>query len=72
MRLAPQGARLRGEHDGIATMAGLLAFFERLPNGDRQFVVLAHAAHPLALGLNRAQFWHVRGAFLAMSPAAGS
>jgi pimeloyl-ACP methyl ester carboxylesterase len=57
---------IRGEHDGIATMEDLWDFFNRLPNGDRQFVVLSHAAHALALGLNRAQFWHVTHAFLSM------
>jgi alpha-beta hydrolase superfamily lysophospholipase len=57
---------IRGEHDGIATMEDLWDFFNRLPNGDRQFVVLNHAAHALALGLNRAQFWHAVHAFLSM------
>lgn len=59
---------IRGEHDGIATEADLQDFFGRLPNGDRQFVVLSHAAHALAFGLNRHQFWHACQAFLAMPP----
>lgn len=63
---------LRGEHDGIATMADLLAFFERLPNGDKAFRVLSHAAHSLTLGLNRAQFWHACHSFLATPPLAGA
>lgn len=62
---------IRGEHDGIASMADLWDFFDRLPNGDRQFVVLSHAAHALTFGLNRAQFWHAAQAFLSM-PAAVS
>ena len=57
---------IRGEHDGIASMADLWDFFDRLPNGDRQFVVLSHAAHALTFGLNRAQFWHAAQAFLTM------
>jgi pimeloyl-ACP methyl ester carboxylesterase len=57
---------IRGEHDGIASMADLWDFFDRLPNGDRQFVVLSHAAHALTMGLNRAQFWHAAQAFLSM------
>ena len=61
---------IRGEHDGIATMADLQDFFGRLPNGDKQFVSLSHAAHALHYGLNRAQFWHAVHAFLAM-PARG-
>jgi pimeloyl-ACP methyl ester carboxylesterase len=57
---------VRGAHDGIATVADLQDFFGRLPNDDRQFVILAHAAHALGFGLNRHQFWHVVQAFLAM------
>jgi pimeloyl-ACP methyl ester carboxylesterase len=57
---------IRGHHDGIATMADLLDFYARLPNGDKQFVSLANAAHALAFGLNRAQFWHACQAFLSM------
>jgi len=63
---------VRGDHDGIATMADLLEFFRRLPNGDKQFTVLDHAAHALAFGLNRAQFWHVCQSFLAMPPPVGA
>ena len=64
---------IRGEHDGIATMEDLWDFFNRLPNGDRQFVVLNHAAHALAFGLNRAQFWHATHAFLSLpAPVHGS
>jgi alpha-beta hydrolase superfamily lysophospholipase len=60
---------VRGEHDGIATEEDLLEFFRRLPNSDRQFIVLAGASHSVALGLTRAQLWHVIRAFLTM-PAA--
>ncbi len=59
---------IRGEHDGIATMEDLLDFYRRLPNGDKQFIVLDHAAHSLAFGLNRAQFWHAAHAFLSLPP----
>ena len=31
---------IRGEYDGIATMADLMDFFNQLPSGDRQFAVL--------------------------------
>ena len=57
---------VRGEYDGIATEDDLLAFFQRLPVPDRQFVVLPGAAHSVALGTNRRQFWHVMRAFLDM------
>jgi len=59
---------VRGEFDGIATEQDLLAFFAKLPNTDRQFVLLAGAAHAIASGINRAQFWHVVHAFLDMPP----
>jgi alpha-beta hydrolase superfamily lysophospholipase len=55
---------VRGEHDGIATEEDLLEFFRRLPNADRQFVVLAGASHAVALGYTRNQLWHVMRAFL--------
>jgi alpha-beta hydrolase superfamily lysophospholipase len=57
---------VRGEHDGIATEEDLIEFFRRLPNPDRQFVVLAGASHAVALGLSRNQLWHVVRAFLTL------
>ena len=57
---------VRGEHDGIATEEDLLEFYRRLPNPDRQFVVLADASHAVALGFTRNQLWHVMRAFLTM------
>jgi pimeloyl-ACP methyl ester carboxylesterase len=57
---------VRGEYDGIATMDDLLAFFAKLPNADRQFIVLAGAAHAIGAGINRGQFWHSVQSFLAM------
>jgi alpha-beta hydrolase superfamily lysophospholipase len=59
---------VRGEYDGIATVQDLLEFFAKLPNPDRQFVILAGAAHAIAAGINRAQFWHVVHSFLSMPP----
>jgi pimeloyl-ACP methyl ester carboxylesterase len=61
---------MRGEFDGIATNEDLLNFFGKLPNGDRQFVLLPGTAHSVATGVNRAQFWHVMRAFLEMPPRA--
>jgi alpha-beta hydrolase superfamily lysophospholipase len=57
---------VRGEHDGIATEEDLLDFYRRLPNADRQFVILAGAAHSLGLDKNRQRLWHVVRAFLEM------
>jgi pimeloyl-ACP methyl ester carboxylesterase len=59
---------VRGEHDGIASEADLVDFFVRLPNPDRQLVVLPGAAHALAFGHNREHLWHVAHAFLTMPP----
>ena len=57
---------VRGEHDGIASEEDLLDFFRRLPNPDRQFAVLAGAAHSIGLGINRQELWHTVHAFLTM------
>jgi pimeloyl-ACP methyl ester carboxylesterase len=59
---------VRGEHDGIASEEDLLDFFRRLPNQDRQFVVLPGAAHALVFGHSRHQLWHIVHAFLVMPP----
>jgi pimeloyl-ACP methyl ester carboxylesterase len=56
----------RGEYDGIATEQDLLNFFQKLPVPDREFVVLPGAAHAIALGTNRRQFWHVLRCYLEM------
>ncbi|HEY1796711.1 MAG TPA: alpha/beta fold hydrolase [Stellaceae bacterium] len=57
---------VRGEHDGIASEEDLLDFFRLLPNPDRQFTVLAGAAHALVFGYNRHQLWHAAHAFLSL------
>jgi alpha-beta hydrolase superfamily lysophospholipase len=57
---------IRGEHDGIASEEDLLDFYQRLPNPDRQFIVLPGAAHALVFGHNRHQLWHIAHAFLSM------
>jgi pimeloyl-ACP methyl ester carboxylesterase len=57
---------VRGEYDGIATVADLEEFFNLLPNGDRQFVILPGTAHSVALATNRQLFWHATRAFLTM------
>ena len=57
---------LRGEYDGIADVADLWEFFNSLPNGDRQFVILPGTAHSVVLATNRQLFWHVTRSFLSM------
>src|SRR5258707_5147347 len=50
---------VRGEYDGIATAADLEEFYNLLPNGDRQFIILPGTAHSVVLATNRQLFWHV-------------
>ena len=57
---------VRGEYDGIATVADLEEFYNKLPNGDRQFIILPGTAHSVTLATNRELFWHVARAFLTM------
>ena len=56
----------RGEYDGIAAVPDLEEFFNLLPNGNRQFVILPDTAHSVTLAINRQLFWHVANAFLTM------
>lgn len=48
---------VRGEHDTIATLDDLLAFFVRLPSNDKRFAVLPGLAHVATLGVNRHVLW---------------
>ena len=59
---------IRGEHDGIATVADLQDFYAKLPYGDRQFVILPDIAHSVGWAKNRHLFWHAMRAFLTMPP----
>ena len=49
---------VRGEHDSLATMDDLLAFFHHLPTNDKRFAVLPHLAHIATLGKNRHALWN--------------
>jgi pimeloyl-ACP methyl ester carboxylesterase len=57
---------VRGEYDGIATPADLEEFFNKLPNGDRQFAILPGTAHSVVLAINRKLFWYATRHFLNM------
>jgi len=62
---------VRGEYDEIATVPDIEDFFNQLPNGDRQFIILPGTAHSVTLAINRQLFWHVARSFLNMpSPIA--
>jgi len=60
---------IRGDHDGIATVEDLFDFFQQLPNGDRQFVIVKETAHNPTMGKNRFLYWHAVNGFLTMPPA---
>jgi pimeloyl-ACP methyl ester carboxylesterase len=57
---------VRGEYDGIASMEDLLDFFDKLPNGDKQFSVIAGAAHALNTCKARFAFWYAADKFFKM------
>jgi pimeloyl-ACP methyl ester carboxylesterase len=50
---------MRGEYDGIASFADLLAFFEKLPNPDKQFAVMPGIAHASFQQKNYALVYHL-------------
>lgn len=56
----------RGDHDGIAAEADVLAFFAALPSKDKQLVMVSGQSHNTTIGINRRRFWHVLRAFLTM------
>ncbi len=60
---------IRGVYDGNSTNEDLLDFYQQLPNGDRQFVILPHTAHSPGYSNNRHLLWYATRNFLA-SPAA--
>jgi alpha-beta hydrolase superfamily lysophospholipase len=66
LKIAAPVAVMRGEYDSIATMEDLWDFYLQLPNGDKQFSVIADAAHALGTCRNRAAFWDAMQAFLTM------
>jgi pimeloyl-ACP methyl ester carboxylesterase len=61
----------RGEWDGNSTDDDLLEFFRKLPNGDRQYVILPNTAHSQAFSKNRQLLWYAMMNFLkAPTPVA--
>lgn len=64
---------IRGIHDGNSTTEDLLDFYQQLPNGDRQFVILPHTAHSPGYSNNRHLLWYATRNFLAApAPAPAS
>ena len=63
---------IRGIHDGNSTTEDLIDFYQQLPNGDRQFVILPHTAHSPGYSNNRHLLWYAIRNFLAAPPPAVS
>lgn len=60
---------IRGQHDGIATDADIIAFYAALPHPDKHLVKIGGLAHTAMLGVNRARFLAALQSFLTMPPA---
>jgi len=60
---------MRGEYDGIASFEDLLAFFELLPNPDKQFAVMPGIAHASFQQKNYRLVYHILECFFTQ-PAA--
>jgi pimeloyl-ACP methyl ester carboxylesterase len=56
---------MRGEYDGIAGLKDLMAFFELLPNPDKQFAVMPGIAHASFQQKNFLLVYHILEAFFS-------
>ena len=54
---------MRGQWDGIASVVDLMAFFNRLPNPDKQFTVMAGISHASFQQKNYLMVYHILHAF---------
>ena len=54
---------MRGQWDGIASFADLIAFFERLPNPDKHFAVMPGISHASFQQKNYALVYHILWSF---------
>jgi pimeloyl-ACP methyl ester carboxylesterase len=54
---------MRGQWDGIASFEDLAAFFAKLPNPDKQFIVMPGIAHSSTRSKNWALVYHLLDAF---------
>jgi pimeloyl-ACP methyl ester carboxylesterase len=57
---------LRGEHDGIASLDDLIAFFKLLPNMDKQFSVMAGISHASFQQKNYMTVYRILHAFFTL------
>jgi len=56
---------MRGQWDGIASMQDLMAFFEKLPNPDKQFAVMAGISHASFQQKNYLMVYHILASWFA-------
>jgi pimeloyl-ACP methyl ester carboxylesterase len=56
---------MRGQWDGIASIEDLIAFFERLPNPDKQFVVMPGISHASFQQKNYLMVYHILWSFFS-------
>jgi len=54
---------LRGQYDGIAAMDDLVEFWKRLPNADKQFIVMAGISHASFQQKNYLMVYHLLHAY---------
>jgi pimeloyl-ACP methyl ester carboxylesterase len=54
---------MRGQFDGIAGFDDLMAFFQRLPNPDKQFTVMAGISHASFQQINYLMVYHILQSF---------
>ena len=57
---------MRGQYDGIASVKDLLAFFDRLPNPDKQFAVMAGISHASFQQKNYLTAYHILLSFFTV------
>ena len=62
-RIAAPTLIMRGQYDGIASFADLMAFFALLPNPDKQFAVMPGVAHASFQQKNYALVYHILHSF---------
>ena len=56
---------MRGQYDGIASFQDLANFFARLPNGDKQFIVMPGIAHTSTRSKNYVLVYHLLEGFFS-------
>jgi pimeloyl-ACP methyl ester carboxylesterase len=61
---------MRGQYDGIASFRDLAGFFEKLPNPDKQFIVMPGIAHTSTRSKNFALVYHLLEGYFSQPPPA--